>query len=44
MEIILNPRSYRLMGDNLLRGARQRPLSGIAILQEALVSGPGVWP
>jgi len=43
-EIILNPRSYRLMGDNLLWGPRQRLLDGTAILQRALVSGPGVWP
>jgi hypothetical protein len=43
-EIILDPRSYRLMGDNLLWGVRQRQLDGIAILQKALVSGPGVWP
>jgi hypothetical protein len=43
-EIILNPHSYRLMGDNLLWGARQRLLNGTAILEKALVSGPGVWP
>jgi hypothetical protein len=43
-EIILNPRSYHLMGDNLLWGAPQRLLNGTAILQKALVSGPGVWP
>jgi hypothetical protein len=43
-EIILNSRSYRLMGDNLLWGARQRLLNGTAILQKTLVSGPGVWP
>jgi hypothetical protein len=43
-EIILNPRSYRLMGGNLLWGARQRLLNGTAILQRTLVSGPGVWP
>lgn len=43
-EIILSPRSYQLMGDNVLWGARQRLLDGTAILQKALVSGPGVWP
>ncbi len=44
MEIILNPRTYRLMGDDLLWGPRHRLLNGTAILQKALVSGPGVWP
>lgn len=43
-EIILNPHSYRLMGDNLLWGPRQRLLNGTAILHKALVSGPGMWP
>jgi len=44
MEIILNPRTYRLMGDDLLWGPRRQLLNGTAILQEALVSGPAVWP
>jgi hypothetical protein len=43
-EIILNSHSYDLMGDNLLGGASQRLVDGTAILQKALVSGPGVWP
>jgi hypothetical protein len=32
------------MGDNVLWGARERLLNGTAILQKALVPGPGVWP
>ena len=43
-EIILNPRTYRLMGDDLLLGPRRHVISGTAILRKALVSGPGVWP
>lgn len=43
-EIILNPRTYHLMGDSVLWGSRHRLLNGTAILREALVSGPGVWP
>jgi hypothetical protein len=44
MEIILNPRTYRLMGQDLLVGPRHQLVNGTAILREALVSGPGVWP
>jgi hypothetical protein len=44
MEIILNPRTYRLMGADLLQGPRRQLDEGTAILREALVSGPGVWP
>jgi hypothetical protein len=43
-EIILDPRTYRLMGDNVLGGPRHQVLNGTAILRQALVSGPGVWP
>ncbi len=43
-EIILSPRSYRLMGDDLLLGPRRELVNGTAILRETLVSGPGVWP
>ena len=43
-EIILNPRTYHLMGDSLLWGPRHRLVNGTAILREALVPGPGVWP
>ena len=43
-EIILSPRSYRLMGDDLLLGPRRQLVNGTAILRETLVSGPGVWP
>jgi hypothetical protein len=43
-EIILDPRTYRLMGDNVLWGPRHQLLNGTAILRQALVSGPGVWP
>jgi hypothetical protein len=43
-EIILNPRTYHLMGhEDFLWGHPQMP-SGIAILREALVSGPGARP
>lgn len=43
-EIILNPRTYHLMGhEAFLWGHPQMP-SGIAILREALVSGPGARP
>jgi hypothetical protein len=43
-EIILDPRTYRLRGDNVLWGPRHQLLNGTAILRQALVSGPGVWP
>ena len=43
-EIILSPRTYALMGDNLLLGPRHQLISGTAILRETPVSGPGVWP
>jgi hypothetical protein len=43
-EIILSPRTYRLMGDDLLLGPRHQLISGTAILRETPVSGPGVWP
>lgn len=42
-EIILNPRTYRLMGDTL-QGPNGHADSGTAILRRALVSGPGVRP
>jgi hypothetical protein len=42
-EIIVSPRTYRLMGDDTLLG-QHRILSGTAILHQALVSGPGVRP
>jgi hypothetical protein len=44
VEIILNPRIYRLMGQSLLVGPRHQLVNGTAILRQALVSGPGVWP
>jgi hypothetical protein len=48
-EIIIKPRSYHLMADEVLiphTGLPRPALSaaGTAILQEALVSGPGVKP
>jgi hypothetical protein len=43
-EIILDPRTYHLMGDGLLWGPRHHLLNGTAILRKTLVSGPGVWP
>jgi hypothetical protein len=43
-ELIFDPRSYDLMGNDLLLGPGQQPLNGTAILQRALVSGPGVSP
>ena len=49
-EIIINPRTYQLMADEVLippaPGSRGRALSaaGTAILREALVSGPGIRP
>jgi hypothetical protein len=49
-EIIINPRTYHLMADELViprtPGSRGRAVSaeGTAILQEALVSGPGIRP
>jgi hypothetical protein len=47
-EIVINPRTYRLMGGQLVAGqpggSAQRVLSGTAILQSALVPGPGVKP
>ena len=43
-EIILSPRTYRLIGDDLLLGPRRQLVSGTAILRETPVSGPGVWP
>jgi hypothetical protein len=43
-EIILSPRTYRLMGDDLLLGPRHQLISGTAILRETPVSRPGVWP
>ncbi len=43
-EIILNPRTYRLMGQSLVLGPRHQLVNGTAILRQALVSGPGVWP
>jgi hypothetical protein len=44
VEIILNPRTYRLMGQSLLVGPRHQLVNGTAILRQAPVSGPGVWP
>ena len=43
-EIILNPRTYRLMGQDVLVGPRHQFVNGTAILRQTLVSGPGVWP
>ena len=43
-EIILNPRTYRLMGQDLVLGPRHQLVNGTAILRQTLVSGPGVWP
>ncbi len=43
-EIILNPHTYRLMGQDLLLGPRHQLVNGTAILRQRLVSGPGVWP
>jgi hypothetical protein len=44
MELIFDSRTYRLMGNDLLVGPSHRPVSGTAILREALVSGPGAAP
>jgi hypothetical protein len=44
VEIILSPRTYRLMGDDVVLGPRHQLLQGTAILRQALVSGPGVRP
>jgi len=43
-EIILSPRTYRLMGDDLLLGPRRQLINGTAILREALVSGRACGP
>jgi len=47
-EIVINPRTYQLMGGQLVAGQpggrTQRVLSGTAILRTALVSGPGARP
>ena len=47
-EIIINARTYHLMGQELIRtapaGSRGKVLSGTAILRTALVAGPGVLP
>ncbi len=47
-EIIINPRTYHLMGQELIAtapaGSRGKVLSGTAILRTALVAGPGVLP
>lgn len=46
-EIIINPGSYLLMGQQLMAngpGGHAKVLSGTAILQKALVSGPGIKP
>lgn len=46
-EIIINPRSYLLMGQQLIAnwpGSRGKVLGGTAILRMALVSGPGKQP
>jgi len=44
MELIFNARTYRLMGDDFLTSPGHRVVTGIAILREALVSGPGASP
>jgi hypothetical protein len=44
MELIFDPRTYRLMGDDFLVSPSHRLLSGIAILREDLVSGLGAPP
>jgi hypothetical protein len=44
IEIIIGPRTYRLMGDDLLWGPRHRPLNGVAYLRVAAVREPGVMP
>jgi hypothetical protein len=44
MVIILNPCTYRLMGQSLVLGPRHQLVNGTAILHWTLVSGPGVWP
>jgi hypothetical protein len=44
-EIVFNPRTYRLMGQQLILSRSGRSvLNGTAILREAPVSGPGVKP
>ncbi len=47
-EIVINPRTYHLMGQQLITsqpaGSAGRVLGGTAILRQALVSGPGVRP
>jgi hypothetical protein len=44
IELIFDSRTYRLTGDDFLASASHRPLTGTAILREALVSGPGARP
>jgi hypothetical protein len=44
VEIILSPRTYRLMGQSLLVGPRHQLVNGTAILRQPPVSGPGMWP
>jgi hypothetical protein len=47
-EIIIDPRTYRLIGTALIArpspGAAPRVLSGVAYLGVALARGPGVMP
>jgi hypothetical protein len=44
MELIFDSKTYRLIGDDFLSGPSHRPVSGTAILRQALVSGPGASP
>ena len=44
MEIIFSPRTYHLMGNDLVWGPRHQPQNGTAILQTAPVPGPGARP
>jgi hypothetical protein len=43
-QLILDPATYRLMGQQLILAGSGRVLSGTAILRTAPVSGPGVLP
>jgi hypothetical protein len=43
-ELILDPRTYELIGNSLLHGPSHQLVDGTAILQRALVAGPGEQP
>jgi hypothetical protein len=43
-QLVLDPKTYSLMGQQLILARSGRVLSGTAILSSALVAGPGVLP